>query len=216
MDQFGPEKDVPAPDMGTNEQTMAWIMDTYSMHARHTVTAVVTGKPLALGGSRGRVEATGRGLMLICREAAPLKGLTLKGSRIVVQGFGNVGSIAARMCYEAGAKIIAVSDIQGGHLQRRRGSTCRPLLAHYEKERAAGGVPGRAETISNEDLLELDCDILIPAANENQIRQQERRPTSRRRSSWRAPTARPRSAPTRSCKPRTSSSSPTSWPTPAA
>src|SRR6185369_5666134 len=100
MDQFGPEKDVPAPDMGTNPQTMAWIMDTYSMHARHTVTAVVTGKPLSLGGSRGRVEATGRGLMLIAREAAPLRGLTLQGSRIVVQGFGNVGSIAARMCHE--------------------------------------------------------------------------------------------------------------------
>src|SRR5881275_229821 len=91
MDLIGPEKDVPAPDMGTNPQTMAWIMDTYSMHARHTVTSVVTGKPLTLGGSRGRIEATGRGLMLICREAAPLKGLTLATSRIVVQGFGNVG-----------------------------------------------------------------------------------------------------------------------------
>jgi glutamate dehydrogenase (NAD(P)+) len=168
MDQFGPEKDVPAPDMGTNPQTMAWIMDTYSMHARHTVTSVVTGKPLSLGGSRGRVEATGRGLMLICREAAPLKGFTLKGSRIVVQGFGNVGSIAARMCHEAGAKIIAVSDIQGG-IFNAAGLDMPAVLAHYEKEKSLAGFPG-AEKISNSDLLELDCDILIPAANENQIR----------------------------------------------
>jgi glutamate dehydrogenase (NAD(P)+) len=168
MDQFGPEKDVPAPDMGTNPQTMAWIMDTYSMHARHTVTAIVTGKPLSLGGSRGRVEATGRGLMLIAREAAPLRGFTLKGSRIVVQGFGNVGSIAARMCFEAGAKIVAVSDIQGG-IHAPGGLDMPAVLAHYEKARTLRGFPG-AEAVTNEALLELDCDILIPAANENQIR----------------------------------------------
>ena len=168
MDQFGPEKDVPAPDMGTNPQMMAWIMDTYSMHARHTVTSVVTGKPLSLGGSRGRVEATGRGLMLICREAAPLRGLTLAGSRIVVQGFGNVGSIAARMCFEAGAKIIAVSDIAGG-ISSEKGIDMPALVAHYEKARSFEGFPG-VSRISNTDLLELECDILIPAANENQIR----------------------------------------------
>ena len=168
MDQFGPEKDVPAPDMGTNPQMMAWIMDTYSMHARHTVTSVVTGKPLSLGGSRGRVEATGRGLMLICREAAPLRGLTLAGSRIVVQGFGNVGSIAARMCHEAGAKILAVSDIVGG-IVAPNGIDIPALIAHYEKARTFDGFPG-VEKISNSDLLELDTDILIPAANENQIR----------------------------------------------
>jgi len=168
MDQFGPEKDVPAPDMGTNPQTMAWVMDTYSMHARHTVTSVVTGKPLSLGGSRGRVEATGRGLMLICREAAPLKGFQLAGSRIAVQGFGNVGSIAARMCHEAGAKIVAVSDIGGG-ITNPAGIDMAKLLAHYEKARSFDGFPG-VEKISNADLLELDCDILIPAANENQIR----------------------------------------------
>ncbi|MGH9369807.1 MAG: Glu/Leu/Phe/Val family dehydrogenase [Thermoanaerobaculia bacterium] len=168
MDQFGPEKDVPAPDMGTNPQTMAWIMDTYSMHARHTVTSVVTGKPLSLGGSRGRVEATGRGLMLICREAAPLKGFQLAGCRIAVQGFGNVGSIAARMCHEAGAKIIAVSDIQGG-IVNPDGLDLGKLVAHYEKARSFDGF-GVVEKISNADLLELDCDILIPAANENQIR----------------------------------------------
>jgi glutamate dehydrogenase (NAD(P)+) len=169
MDQFGPEKDVPAPDMGTNPQTMAWVMDTYSMHARHTVTAVVTGKPLSLGGSRGRVEATGRGLMLIAREAAPLRGLTLKGSRIVVQGFGNVGSIAARMCHEAGAKILAVSDIHGG-IRSKDGIDMPALLSHFEKTRSLEGFPG-TEPVTNEALLELDCDILIPAANENQIRQ---------------------------------------------
>ena len=168
MDQFGPEKDVPAPDMGTNPQTMAWVMDTYSMHARHTVTSVVTGKPLSLGGSRGRVEATGRGLMLICREAAPLRGLTLAGSRIAVQGFGNVGSIAARMCHEQGAKIIAVSDISSG-ITNSKGIDLPALLAHYEKSRSFDGYD-KAEKITNAELLELDTDILIPAANENQIR----------------------------------------------
>ncbi|HEY7574350.1 MAG TPA: Glu/Leu/Phe/Val dehydrogenase, partial [Thermoanaerobaculia bacterium] len=162
MDQFGPEKDVPAPDMGTNPQTMAWVMDTYSMHARHTVTSVVTGKPLSLGGSRGRVEATGRGLMLICREAAPLKGFKLAGARIVVQGFGNVGSIAARMCHEAGAKVIAVSDIAGG-IAAPGGIDLPKLLAHYEKARSFEGFGG-VQKISNADLLELECDILIPAA----------------------------------------------------
>ncbi len=168
MDQFGPEKDVPAPDMGTNPQTMAWIMDTYSMHMRHTVTSVVTGKPLSLGGSRGRVEATGRGLMLICREAAPLKGLTLPGSRMVIQGFGNVGSIAARMCHDAGAKILAVSDINGG-IFNPKGLDVPAVLDHYEKNRSFDGLGG-VQKVDNTGLLELDCDILIPAANENQIR----------------------------------------------
>ena len=168
MDQFGPEKDVPAPDMGTNPQMMAWIMDTYSMHARHTVTSVVTGKPLSLGGSRGRVEATGRGLMLICREAAPLKGLTLAGCRIVVQGFGNVGSIAAKMCHDAGARIVAVSDIQGG-IHDPKGLDMARVVAHYDKNRSFHGFEG-VQAVSNTELLELDCDILIPAANENQIR----------------------------------------------
>jgi glutamate dehydrogenase (NAD(P)+) len=168
MDQFGPEKDVPAPDMGTNPQTMAWVMDTFSMHARHTVTSVVTGKPLSLGGSRGRVEATGRGLMLICREVAPKRGFQLQGARIAVQGFGNVGSIGARLCHEAGAKIVAVSDIQGG-IFNPNGLDMPALAAHYEKNRTLAGFPG-AEKMGNEQLLELPCDILIPAANENQIK----------------------------------------------
>ncbi|HKF43529.1 MAG TPA: Glu/Leu/Phe/Val dehydrogenase [Thermoanaerobaculia bacterium] len=168
MDQFGPEKDVPAPDMGTNPQTMAWVMDTFSMHARHTVTSVVTGKPLSLGGSRGRVEATGRGLMLICREAAPLRGFTLGSARIVVQGFGNVGSIAARMCSDAGAKIVGVSDINGG-IHDENGLDVPALLKHYEKARSFEGFDA-PERVTNAELLELPCDILIPAANENQIR----------------------------------------------
>jgi len=168
MDLIGPEKDVPAPDMGTNPQTMAWVMDTYSMHARHTVTSVVTGKPLTLGGSRGRVEATGRGLMLIAREAAPLRGFTLAGSRVVVQGFGNVGSIAARMCHEAGAQVIAVSDINGG-IFREEGLDIPAVVAHYEKHRTFEGFAGVTK-VGNAELLELDCEILIPAANENQIR----------------------------------------------
>ncbi len=168
MDLIGPEKDVPAPDMGTNPQMMAWVMDTYSMHARHTVTSVVTGKPLSLGGSRGRVEATGRGLMLIAREAAPLKGFKLAGSRVVVQGFGNVGSIAARMCHDAGAHVLAVSDINGG-IVNAHGLDLTALSAHYEKKRTFEGFPG-VERIGNVELLELDCEILIPAANENQIR----------------------------------------------
>jgi len=153
MDQFGPEKDVPAPDMGTNPQTMAWVMDTFSMHARHTVTSCVTGKPLSLGGSRGRVEATGRGLMLICREAAPLKGLTLASSRIVVQGFGNVGSIAARMCHEAGATVIGVSDISGG-IWNEKGLDIPAVLKHYERSRSFEGCPGATKG-SNAQLLEL-------------------------------------------------------------
>src|SRR5438105_15351787 len=111
IDFIGPERDVPAPDVNTNEQTMAWIMDTYSMHARHTVTAVVTGKPLELGGSAGRREATGRGVLFVIREAAKKMGLSLKGAKVVVQGFGNVGSNAARLMAEAGYKVIGIVEV---------------------------------------------------------------------------------------------------------
>src|SRR6058998_3519440 len=114
LDFIGPEKDVPAPDMNTRSETMAWIMDTYSMHARHTVTAVVTGKPIDLGGSRGRREATGRGLLFVIREAAKKIGLSLKGAKVVVQGFGNVGSVAADLLVKDGALIVGVSDVKGG------------------------------------------------------------------------------------------------------
>jgi glutamate dehydrogenase (NAD(P)+) len=168
LDLIGPERDVPAPDMGTSPQTMAWIMDTYSMHMRHTVTSVVTGKPLTIGGSRGRVEATGRGLMIICREAARAAGFELKGSRIAVQGFGNVGSIASKMCHAAGAHIVAVSDIRGG-IANEKGLDIPAVLEHYGKARTLEGFKG-AEKITNEQLLEFPCDILIPAANENQLR----------------------------------------------
>ena len=168
LDLIGPERDVPAPDMGTTPQTMAWIMDTYSMHMRHTVTSVVTGKPLTIGGSRGRVEATGRGLMIIAREAARANGFELSGSRVAIQGFGNVGSITAKMCHAAGAKIVAVSDIRGG-IVNEKGLDIPAVLDHYAKKRSFEGYAG-ADAITNEQLLEHPCDILIPAANENQLR----------------------------------------------
>jgi len=168
LDLIGPERDVPAPDMGTTPQTMAWIMDTYSMHMRHTVTSVVTGKPLTIGGSRGRVEATGRGLMIISREAARANGFELAGSRVAVQGFGNVGSVTAKMCHAVGAKVVAVSDIKGG-ICNDRGLDVPAVLEHYAKKKTLEGFPG-AEAISNEKLLEHPCEILIPAANENQLR----------------------------------------------
>ena len=168
LDLIGPERDVPAPDMGTTPQTMAWIMDTYSMHMRHTVTSVVTGKPLTIGGSRGRVEATGRGIMMICREAARANGFELAGSRIAVQGFGNVGSIAAKMCHAADAKIVAVSDIRGG-VHNAQGLDLHAVLEHYGRKKTFEGFGG-GEAITNEKLLEIPCDILIPAANENQLR----------------------------------------------
>jgi glutamate dehydrogenase (NAD(P)+) len=168
LDLIGPERDVPAPDMGTTPQTMAWIMDTYSMHVRHTVTSVVTGKPLTIGGSRGRVEATGRGLMMICREAARANGFELAGSRVAVQGFGNVGSITAKMCHAAGAKIVAVSDIHGG-IANENGLDVPAILEHYTRARTFEGVKN-VDKLTNEQLLEYPCDILVPAANENQLR----------------------------------------------
>ncbi|HWC65910.1 MAG TPA: Glu/Leu/Phe/Val dehydrogenase, partial [Thermoanaerobaculia bacterium] len=168
LDLIGPERDVPAPDMGTTPQTMAWIMDTYSMHMRHTVTSVVTGKPLTIGGSRGRVEATGRGLMIIAREAARANGFELAGSRVAIQGFGNVGSITAKMCHAAGAKIVAVSDIRGG-IVNEKGLDVPAVLEHYGRKHSFEGYKG-ADSITNEQLLEHPCDILIPAANENQLR----------------------------------------------
>jgi len=168
LDLIGPERDVPAPDMGTTPQTMAWIMDTYSMHMRHTVTSVVTGKPLTIGGSRGRVEATGRGLMIIAREAARANGFELAGSRVAVQGFGNVGSITAKMCHAAGAKVVAVSDIRGG-IANDKGLDVPAVLEHYGKKRSFEGFPD-GEAITNAELLEHPCDILVPAANENQLR----------------------------------------------
>lgn len=167
MELLGPEKDVPAPDMNTNEQVMAWIMDTYSMHARQTVTAVVTGKPMSIGGSKGRREATGRGVMFIVQQATKLMNMELKGARVVVQGFGNVGSVTAQLLYNLGCKIVGVSDIQNG-LYNEKGLDIPAVLAHSQKTRFIDGFKG-GQAIDNRALLDLPCDILIPAATEDQI-----------------------------------------------
>ena len=170
IDLFGPDSDVPAPDVNTDPQVMAWIMDTYSMHARHTVRAVVTGKPIALGGSLGRREATGRGVVITTKLAAKHLGLSLNKSKVVVQGFGNVGSIAAELFSKEGALIIAASDVNGG-IYNPKGLDMTRLLKHLEHRKTVVGFPG-AKPISNEELLELACDVLVPAALENQITQE--------------------------------------------
>jgi len=170
LDFIGPEKDVPAPDMNTNEQTMAWIMDTYSMHARHTVTAVVTGKPVALGGSSGRREATGRGLLFVINEAIKRFKMTPQQTRVVVQGSGNVGGIGARLLYEAGYKVVAISDVRGG-IYNRDGINITEALNYLQATRSFEGYEG-VEVVSNQKLLELECDVLVPAATENQITSQ--------------------------------------------
>ncbi|HJU56962.1 MAG TPA: Glu/Leu/Phe/Val dehydrogenase [Pyrinomonadaceae bacterium] len=167
IDFIGPEKDVPAPDMNTNEQTMAWIMDTYSMHARHTVTAVVTGKPVDLGGSSGRREATGRGILFVVNEAIKRFKMTPQETRVVVQGSGNVGGIGARLMHESGYKVIAISDVHGG-IYNPEGIDIHEALRHLQQTRSFEEFPG-VEFVSNEELLELDCDVLVPAATENQI-----------------------------------------------
>jgi glutamate dehydrogenase (NAD(P)+) len=167
IDAIGPEKDVPAPDVNTNEQIMAWFMDTYSMHVGHTSTAVVTGKPVEMGGSLGRREATGRGVMIITRESAKHLGLDLKGARVAVQGFGNVGSVAADLLSEMGARIIAVTDWNAG-VFNDAGLDIKRLIEHVQKTRSVSGFAG-AEPITNEELFKLDVDVLIPAALEEQI-----------------------------------------------
>jgi glutamate dehydrogenase (NAD(P)+) len=167
IDSIGPEKDVPAPDVNTNEQIMAWFMDTYSMHVGHTSTAVVTGKPIEMGGSLGRREATGRGVMIITRESARHLGFDLKGARIAVQGFGNVGSIAAELLAEMGAKIIAVTDWKSG-VHNAAGLDIKKLLAHNARHRTVDGFAG-GEPINNAELFKLDLEVLIPAALEEQI-----------------------------------------------
>src|SRR3954465_3999971 len=164
---IGPEKDVPAPDMNTNEQTMAWIMDTYSMHMRQTVTAVVTGKPLNIGGSRGRREATGRGLMIVCNEAIRKLGMQPETTRVIIQGFGNVGSNAAKLMADAGYKIIGILEVDGG-LYNSNGINLDKLWEYKERNGTVQGFPG-AEKADPQDLLVTECEILIPAATENQI-----------------------------------------------
>ena len=170
LDFIGPEKDVPAPDMNTNEQTMAWIMDTYSMHARHTVTAVVTGKPIDLGGSSGRREATGRGILFVINEAIKRFKMTPAETRVVVQGSGNVGGIGANLLHEAGYTVVAISDIHGG-IYNPAGINIPHALTYLGTTRSFEGYEG-VDFVSNQELLELDCDVLVPAATENQINSQ--------------------------------------------
>jgi glutamate dehydrogenase (NAD(P)+) len=167
IDSIGPEKDVLAPDMNTNEQTMAWIMDTYSMHMGHTVTSVVTGKPLNVGGSRGRVEATGRGVQVICDESMRYLKMPVEGCRVVIQGFGNVGSNAARLLMERGYKIVGVAEFDGG-LLNPNGIDIRQLLEYKRRNNTTLGFRG-AEAVPSEELLISECEILIPAATENVI-----------------------------------------------
>ncbi|MBV9503174.1 MAG: Glu/Leu/Phe/Val dehydrogenase [Acidobacteriaceae bacterium] len=167
LEFIGPERDVPAPDVNTNAQTMAWIMDTYSMHKRHTVTAVVTGKPLELGGSLGRPEATGRGCMIVTMEAMRRFGLTPENTRVVVQGFGNVGGMAARLMSQSGFKIICVAEYDGA-VYNPHGLDIDALVQHRTEMGSITGFP-EAEDIDKDDSLLLDCDVLIPAAHENVI-----------------------------------------------
>jgi len=167
LDFIGPERDVPAPDMNTNEQTMAWIMDTYSMHKRTTVTAVVTGKPLNLGGSRGRPEATGRGCMIVSLQALKKLGLDPSSSRVVVQGFGNVGGMAAKLMAKAGFKIICLAEVEGA-VYNPHGLDIAKLTQHRKETGSILDFP-EAENIDPREALFLDCEVLLPAAKEGII-----------------------------------------------
>jgi glutamate dehydrogenase (NAD(P)+) len=173
IETLGPDSDVPAPDVNTNERMMAWIMDTYSMHKRHTVTAVVTGKPVELGGSLGRREATGRGCMLVTREALKRLGMAIQGTRVAVQGFGNVGSIAAQLMEELGLTVVAVSDKSGG-IYHPKGLRIKDVQQHVRQHRFLAEYK-EAEHIPNDQVLTLDCDVLVPAALENVITSQNAR-----------------------------------------
>ena len=167
IDFIGPDKDVPAPDMNTNEQTMAWVMDTYSMHARHTVNAVVTGKPVAIGGSLGRREATGRGVMITVNEAIKRYNLTPEKTTVVVQGSGNVGGIGAELMHQHGYKVVAISDIGGG-IYNSNGLDIPAIIEYWKENRTFEGYT-EADHVGNKELLELECDVLAPCATENQI-----------------------------------------------
>jgi glutamate dehydrogenase/leucine dehydrogenase len=168
LEIFGPDRDIPAPDMNTNEQVMAWIMDTYSMNAQRTETAVVTGKPIILGGSQGRKEATGRGVVTVTLAALNKMGLMPNKATVAVQGFGNVGSVSAQLMYEQGAKIVAISDISGGYYNEN-GLDIPAMLQYSQSNGNTLEGYTEAERISNQELLELNCDVLIPAAKEDQI-----------------------------------------------
>src|SRR5579863_10339484 len=167
MDILGPERDVPAPDMNTNAQTMAWIMDTYSMHKRHTVTAVVTGKPLELGGSRGRPEATGRGCMIVTMQALRRFGLAVEDARVIIQGFGNVGGMAAKLMSRAGYKIVCVVEWDAA-VYNPRGLDIEALMRHRTETGSIRGF-SEGEDVDKDQALLMKCDVLIPAARENVI-----------------------------------------------
>jgi len=167
IDVIGPEKDVPAPDVNTDSQIMAWVMDTYSMHARHTVTSVVTGKPVDLGGSKGRREATGRGILFTIREACKFKKIDISGARCVIQGFGNVGSVTADLLHKDGAKVIAVCDVHGG-VCNPDGLDIPALLEHVKVHKKIPGFTGGKPVVCD-DILTLECEVLVPAALENVI-----------------------------------------------
>src|ERR1700736_899839 len=167
MDAIGPERDVPAPDVGTNAQTMAWIMDTYSMHARHATTAVVTGKPMELGGSRGRSEATGRGCMIVTLKALQRLGLDPASTRVVIQGFGNVGGMAARLMSQAGFRIISIVEYDAA-VYNPHGLNIEALLKHRNETGSIADFPEAENIDKNEGLYQI-CDVLIPAATENVI-----------------------------------------------
>ena len=166
---LGPERDVPAPDLGTNDQTMAWVMDTYAMHVRQATTAVVTGKPLELGGSQGRKEATGRGLMICCDKAIHKLGMYRQNCRVIIQGFGNVGSQGALLMHEAGYKIIGLADIHGGLYNDKGFDIPKVVDWVYSQRKPLPDFPGGGEKLSAQEVLFRPCDILVPAATENQI-----------------------------------------------
>jgi glutamate dehydrogenase (NAD(P)+) len=168
-DWLGPERDIPAPDIGTNEQTMAWVMDTYSMHVRQATTAVVTGKPLELGGSRGRREATGRGVMMCCDKALAKLKMKREGTRVIVQGFGNVGSQGALLMHAAGYRIIGAADIHGGLYNEKGIDIPRLYEWVYAQRKPLPEFPGGGEKMSAQEVLFRPTDILVPAATENQI-----------------------------------------------
>ncbi|MBP1628020.1 MAG: amino acid dehydrogenase [Holophagaceae bacterium] len=167
MDLLGSDRDIPGPDMGTSPKVMAWILDTYAMQARRTDNAVVTGKPVGLGGSLGRAEATGRGVLISAREAMQRLGKPLAGATVAIQGFGNVGSQSARLLHEAGARVVAVSDVQGA-IRNDRGLDVHALMKHAAETKSPVGFKG-AEPMDPKELLLLPVDILVPAATDNQI-----------------------------------------------
>src|SRR5881227_3882080 len=164
---MGPNSDIPAPDMNTNPQIMAWMMDTFSMHQGYSVPAVITGKPLAIGGSEGRLEATARGVQFVTREAMVDLGMKPEECTVVVQGFGNVGSTTARLLHELGCKVVALSDIRGG-VYNSRGIDVQQALRYSKEHGTLAGLPN-SESVTNAELLTLPCDVLVPAALENQL-----------------------------------------------